>query len=1197
MKKFILLLIGFLPMFAQGASVCINGIYYTLNNSKSTATVTKPNNLSEYTGDIVIPSSVTSGGKNYSVIEIESSAFKNTTITSISLPSSIKKINQYAFRDCTSLNTINMYGGTLSITNDAFEGCTGLARVYYNGTMAEWCAIDFGGDEATPMCYATDLYINNTLVSRNTLSIPEGVTSIGNYTFYNFQRITAVSLPSSGLLSIGNSAFKKCINLSSVIIPNSVTALGNNAFMGCTKLATVTVGAGIQNIDYCTFSSCSALINVTIPNSVTVIGESAFSSCTSLVNIVLPNAVTTIRDGAFSHCTKLQSVTLPTALKQVNKDVFNYCSSLSSITIPSGVTIIGETAFQNCTALSNVSIANTVTTLNQSAFSGCKALQNITLPNSIETINPSAFSGCSTLKSVDMGTGLISIKANVFSACNALTDVTVRAITPPTIEASSFPNNSSMKIKVPCESLASYQTELYWQDLSLEGFGGNCGSGTTTYIVSVSSNNTSMGTVSGGGTYEEGATATVTATPKSGYKFTRWSNGNTTNPYSFTVTSNVSLTAYFEQSSTPEPENSKLWNMSDAAFNSLGTISSQTTIDGLTIYATSAKNVVIDASSQTIDGLSFTHRLKLSGTGASDARMLSFQVDGDCDIDVYLMSASSSADRTLNIDKGSFGNSWKTIPALGSSATKGTVHYTGGAATMYLYSPSSGVNIYAIRVTTESTPQPTTYTVSVSSANTSMGTVSGGGTYEEGATAMVTATPKSGYKFTKWSNGSTANPYTFTVTSDVSLTAYFEQSSTPQPESSTFWNMSDAAFNSLGTISSNKTINGLTIYATSSKNVVIDENAQEIDGLSFTHRLKLNGTGSSDARLLSFQVDGKCDIDVYLKSGSGTEDRTLNIDKGSFGSSLTTIPALSTSISKGTVHYTGSAATIYLYSPSSGVNIYAIRVTSEGTPQPTTYTVSVSSVNTSMGTVSGGGTYEEGATATVTATPKSGYKFTKWSNGSTANPYTFTVTSDVSLTAYFEQSSTPQPESSTFWNFSDAAFSSLGTITSTKTVQGLTLCATSDKNMVVDESTQEIDGISFTHRLKLNGTGDATYRSLKFNVTGDCIIDIYAKSGSSSADRLLNIDKGSFGNTYAQASAYGGAISKATVQYIGGATTIYVYSSSSGINLYGIRVTYKNTVDIENTVVRTETQKILRNGQILILRGDKTYTLQGQEVR
>lgn len=420
---------------------------------------------------------------------------------------------------------------------------------------------------------------------------------------------------------------------------------------------------------------------------------------------------------------------------------------------------------------------------------------------------------------------------------------------------------------------------------------------------------------------------------------------------------------------------------------------------------------------------------------------------------------------------------------------------------------------------------------------------------------------------------------------------------TPEPENSTFWNISDAAFNSLGSITSKKTIDGLTIYATENKSVVIDADAREIDGLSFTHRLKFGGTGASDARTLSFKVDGNCDIDVYLMSASGSADRTLNVDKGSFGHSLATIPALGASISKGTVHYTGGATTIYLYSPSSGVNIYAIRVTAESTSQPTKYTVSVSSANSSMGTVSGGGTYEEGATATVTATPKSGYKFTKWSNGSTANPYTFTVTSDVSLTAYFEQASTPQPESSTFWNFSDAAFCSLGTITSTKTVQGLTLCATSDKNMVVDESTQEIDGISFTHRLKLNGTGDATYRSLKFNVTGDCIIDIYAKSGSSSADRLLNIDKGSFGNTYAQASAYGSAISKATVQYTGSATTICVYSSSSGINLYGIRVTYKNTEDIENTVVRTETQKILRYGQIYILRGEKVYTLQGQEVK
>ena len=411
--------------------------------------------------------------------------------------------------------------------------------------------------------------------------------------------------------------------------------------------------------------------------------------------------------------------------------------------------------------------------------------------------------------------------------------------------------------------------------------------------------------------------------------------------------------------------------------------------------------------------------------------------------------------------------------------------------------------------------------------------------------------------------------------------------------------MSDAAFNSLGTINSNKTINGLTIYATSSKNVVIDESAQEIDGLSFTHRLKFGGTGSSDARCLSFHVDGDCDIDVYLMSASGSEDRTINVDKGGFGSSLTTIPALCTSISKGTVHYTGSAATIYLYSPSGGVNIYAIRVTSEGTPQPTTYTVTVSSANSSMGTVSGGGTYEEGQTATVTATPKSGYKFTRWSNGSTANPYSFTVTSDVSLTAYFEQSTTPQSESK-FWNISDAVFNSLGTITSQTTINGLTIHATANKPIVVDADAREINGYSFTHRLKFGGTGANDARMLSFRVDGDCDIDIYLMSASGSADRTLNVDKGSFGNTIQQIPAYGSTISEGNVHYTGGATTIYLYSPSSGVNIYAIRVTYggkEEGIDDLYVQPQEEASKILHNGQIFILRGDKTYTLQGQEVK
>ena len=275
------------------------------------------------------------------------------------------------------------------------------------------------------------------------------------------------------------------------------------------------------------------------------------------------------------------------------------------------------------------------------------------------------------------------------------------------------------------------------------------------------------------------------------------------------------------------------------------------------------------------------------------------------------------------------------------------------------------------------------------------------------------------------------------------------------------------------------------------------------------------------------------------------------------------------------------ATTIYLYSPSSGVNIYAIRVTSNSTHETTTYTISVSSANNSMGTISGGGTYEEGQTATVTAIPKSGYKFTRWSNGSTANPYSFTVTSDVSLTAYFEQSTTPQSESK-FWNISDAVFNSLGTITSQTTINGLTIHATANKPIVVDADAREINGYSFTHRLKFGGTGVNDARMLSFRVDGDCDIDIYLMSASGSADRTLNVDKGSFGNTIQQIPAYGSTISEGNVHYAGGRVT------------YGGK---EEGIDDIYVQPQEEASKILQNGQIFILRGEKVYTITGQEVR
>lgn len=149
----------------------------------------------------------------------------------------------------------------------------------------------------------------------------------------------------------------------------------------------------------------------------------------------------------------------------------------------------------------------------------------------------------------------------------------------------------------------------------------------------------------------------------------------------------------------------KVWNFSDweeTTFNAV------TTIDGLTVMANEESTVVIDGNNKTIEGANNTYkctkRLKLGGTGSAEARNLNFEVTGPCTINVGLISSSSSADRTLNVATGTFDNVVASLQAVGSPAQEQTYKYESNEpTTVYLYSPSSGVNIYYIEVTYTST--------------------------------------------------------------------------------------------------------------------------------------------------------------------------------------------------------------------------------------------------------------------------------------------------------------------------------------------------------------------------------------------------------------------------------------------------------------------------------------------------------------
>ena len=418
--------------------------------------------------------------------------------------------------------------------------------------------------------------------------IPNSVTSIGNSAFYDCSSLASVTIPNS-VTSIGGWAFSYCSSLTSITIPNSVKSIGDRAFLGCSSLTSITIPnsvtsigewpfrdcssltsmvveegnttydsrdncnaiietatntliAGCQNtiipnsvtsIGKWAFRDCSSLTSITIPNSVTSIGDRAFLGCSSLTSITIPNSVTSIGDYAFDGCSSLTSVTIPNGVTSIGEGVFTRCSSLTSVTIPNSVTSIGKQAFYACPSLTSITIPNSVTSIGEAAFAYCSSLTSVTIPNSVTSIEESAFRSCTSLTSITIPNSVTSIGERAFYYCDALTSITCLGTTPP--NASDLrANTSTCTLTVPHSAYNAYLRHTYW---------GSFLNINTGYLVILQANNEQWGEVAGAGLYAQ--EATITATPNEGYTFLRWSDGNTDNPRTLTVTQDTTLTAEF----------------------------------------------------------------------------------------------------------------------------------------------------------------------------------------------------------------------------------------------------------------------------------------------------------------------------------------------------------------------------------------------------------------------------------------------------------------------------------------------------------------------------------------------------------------------------------------------------------------------------------------------------------------------------
>ena len=257
------------------------------------------------------------------------------------------------------------------------------------------------------------------------VTIPEGMASIGNSTFSDCSSLTSVTIP-EGVTSIGNSTFSDCSSLTNVTIPESVTSIGNSAFSGCSSLTGIVVPKGVTQIESGTFYNCTNLESVVLPESLQSIKdgrrnyvdkryiyEGAFTNCSSLKSISIPENAKYIGEYSFYNCSSLMSVTLPECVTSIGNSVFQNCSSLTSVTIPESVTSIGGYAFSGCSSLTSVTIPEGVTSIGYQAFSGCSSLTSVTIPEGVTSIGRFAFKGCTVLKDIYYGGTLSALQQMV----------------------------------------------------------------------------------------------------------------------------------------------------------------------------------------------------------------------------------------------------------------------------------------------------------------------------------------------------------------------------------------------------------------------------------------------------------------------------------------------------------------------------------------------------------------------------------------------------------------------------------------------------------------------------------------------------------------------------------------------------------------------------------------------------------------
>lgn len=453
----------------------VDGICYDFYDGSSVEVAAN----SQYSGNIVIPSTVDYNGKTYNVVRIGYRAFAETyhlesitiplsvtsigdyafsgsLITAIDIPSSVVRIGDYVFNKCKNLTSITIPSSVRVIGEGVFCECQCLTRI----------VVDSGNTiyDSRNNCNAVVETGTNTIVHGCCRTIiPNSVTAIGDYAFIGCQGLRSIEIPSS-VINIGSMAFRDCTALTSVTIGCSEPiAIGYYTFSNRTN-ATLYVPVGskaayeaadywkefkeiiefspniifaddnvkaicVQNWDTNGDDELSEAEAASVSNIGTIFQNN--TSITSFEELKYFTGLKSLDLYAFSDCKALESISIPVSITQIGTSAFDGCNNLKKAEFASiehlccisfGYSISNPTGYAkhlyiNGQEVSNLIIPEGITRIGRETFLCCEYLNTITIPYSVTEIGEYAFQQCIGLTTVTIPNSVTSIGETAFEGC------------------------------------------------------------------------------------------------------------------------------------------------------------------------------------------------------------------------------------------------------------------------------------------------------------------------------------------------------------------------------------------------------------------------------------------------------------------------------------------------------------------------------------------------------------------------------------------------------------------------------------------------------------------------------------------------------------------------------------------------------------------------------------------------------------